>query len=171
MDLDEPGRSFFDKLSLGLARRGRRGEVVLVLRRPDGRLWLHSKSHYPAGIYRLMSGGIVKEEPALDAAKRECWEEAGLTIPIADCLGAVRYELRRNDESLRFISYFFIFDVNDAAPASQDPSERICDYRAIAPAELPAVAAALRNAPPTWRDWGYFRAVGHDFVAERLAHQ
>jgi len=171
VNMDGPAPSYFDKMRDGLARRGRRGEAVLILRRPDGRLWLHSKSHYPAGLYRLMTGGIVKEEPALDAARRECWEEAGLTAEIADCLGIVRYRLERAGESLPFISYFFVLDVNDAAPASQDPHERICAYRAVAPAELPAIAAALRHVPPAWRDWGRFRAIGHDFVAERLAHQ
>jgi 8-oxo-dGTP pyrophosphatase MutT (NUDIX family) len=167
VNMDGPGRGFFDEIRQGLQTKDRRGEVVLLLRRPDGRLWLHRKRVYPPAAYRLLSGGIQKNEPALDAAARECWEETGFVAPIVGCPGVLRYRLERAGASLRFISYFFVMDVSAAAPDPQDAGEQICSFRSIAPADLPGVAATLRSVPPDWQDWGIFRAIGHEFAWER----
>ncbi len=167
VNMDGPGRGFFEELREGLRKKNRRGEVVLLLRRPDGRLWLHRKRVYPPAAYRLLSGGIHRDEPALDAAARECLEETGFVAEVVGCPGVLRYRLERAGEALRFISYFFIMDVSDARPDPQDAGEQIVDFRAVAPAELPGVAATLRGVPPAWQDWGVFRAIGHEFVWER----
>ena len=54
-----------------LARRKRVAEVVLLLRRPNGRYLVHSKTFYPQGTFRLLSGGIKPGEDLLTAVKRE----------------------------------------------------------------------------------------------------
>ncbi|MEW5958361.1 MAG: hypothetical protein AB1801_11585, partial [Chloroflexota bacterium] len=43
----------------------RRGEVVMVVPTEQGDIWLHTKAFYPAGVYRLMTGGLeTGEKPA-----------------------------------------------------------------------------------------------------------
>jgi 8-oxo-dGTP pyrophosphatase MutT (NUDIX family) len=167
VNMNGPGHSFFEEIQAGLTK-GRRGEVVMVVRHRDGRLWLHTKSHYPPGVYRLMSGGIRCDEPALIALRRECREELGLAAAEpAGCFGILRYRLERNGAALPFISYFFLIEGGEHEPAVQDATEQITGFRLVWPDELPALAGALRAVPPEWQDWGVFRAVGHEFVAER----
>lgn len=165
--MDGPGHSFFEEIQAGLATKGRRGEVVMLIRHRDGRLWLHRKRQYPPGAYRLLSGGIQRDEPALAAAQRECWEETGIRAEPAACLGILRYRLQRAGATLRFISYFFLIEGGDAEPAPQDLGEQICSFQRVAPADLSLVAVRLREVPPDWQDWGQFRALGHEFVAEQ----
>ena len=94
LDMNHSNPSFFDELALGHAK-GRRGEVIMAIRHEDGRIWMHTKVFYPAGIYRLPSGGIEAREMALDAARREVWEEAGLCAEPLQCVGILRYLLAR----------------------------------------------------------------------------
>ena len=41
-------------------------------------IWVHTKPHYPAHIFRLPSGGVHWDEPVEDALLREVAEETGL---------------------------------------------------------------------------------------------
>jgi len=43
-------------------RKDCRGEVALFILRPSGNVILHTKDFYPAGIYRVPTGGIEREE-------------------------------------------------------------------------------------------------------------
>ncbi|MCS7179708.1 MAG: NUDIX domain-containing protein, partial [Anaerolineae bacterium] len=66
------GREFFGSARDSILNNGdREGEVVLLLRRADGSLLLHTKTFYPDGVYRLPSGGIRRGEKVLAAAARE----------------------------------------------------------------------------------------------------
>ena len=168
LDMSRSTPSFFDELAAGLTK-GRRGEVLLIIRHRDGRLWVHTKETYPAGVYRLPTGGIGEQEAAQEAARRELWEEAGLRAESCACTGILRYRLRRGDRSLPFISYLFDCAGGEQSPAPQDDGERISDFRLVSPADLPAIAHSLRQVgPPRWQDWGHFRALAHEFLAGLL---
>lgn len=144
----------------------RRGEVVLVIRRPNGRIILHTKSFYPADTYRLPSGGIRQGERVLDAMWREVQEETGLEIETEHFLGLLEYEFQHRDEKLPFVSYVFLMRERGGHLAPQDKSEEITTFREVSVDELAAVAEALRSLPDPWDDWGAFRALAHDFVAD-----
>jgi 8-oxo-dGTP diphosphatase len=168
LDMNRPGPSFFEELAGGFDR-GRRGEALLAIRYRDGRIWAHTKSVYPAGVYRLPSGGIGERETALEAARREVREEAGLYAEPADCVGILRYQLRRGERVIPFITYVFLFGGGDHMPAPQDVDEHISDFRLLSPADLPDMACALRQVQPArWQDWGHFRALAHDFLFAHL---
>ncbi len=143
----------------------RRGEVVLVIRRPNGRLILHTKSFYPADTYRLPSGGIRQGENVLDATWREVQEETGLEVELERFLGLLEYELQHRDEKLPFVSYVFLMRERGGHLAPQDESEQITAFREVSIDELAMVAEALRSLPAPWGDWGAFRALAHEFVA------
>jgi 8-oxo-dGTP pyrophosphatase MutT (NUDIX family) len=163
--MNGPDPSYFDELCKGPAK-GRRGEVVLVVCHADGTIWLHAKPFYPAGIYRLPTGGVHLGESAWEAAQRELWEELGLKGEPAQCLGLLRYEMFRRGRSLHFSSFVFRFDAGTAEPHPQDSAEPISSFQRVPPAELAKVARALTDLRGQWQDWGNFRAAVHEFVHE-----
>src|ERR687885_894377 len=67
--------------------RKRRGEVVLLVPRPDGRLVLHTKSFYPTAVFRLPSGGIRRGEKIEAAARRELYEGMGFSPELTRFVG------------------------------------------------------------------------------------
>lgn len=144
----------------------RRGEVVLVIRRPSGRVLLHTKGFYPPGTYRLPSGGVRWGEEVLSAVHREAREETGLDVEVERFLGLIEVEFRHADQALPFVSYVFLVREIGGELAPQDSEEEITAFREVPPEELEAVANELEALPEEWRDWGRFRALAHHFVSE-----
>ena len=115
-----------------------RGEVIPVFQRPEGQVLLHTKEFYPAGLYRLPSGGIRREESVLAALRREIWEETGLQAEVERFLGLLEYEFRLREEGLPpagggrrgaeppliFASYLFLLEETAAPPKPQDREEK-----------------------------------------------
>jgi 8-oxo-dGTP pyrophosphatase MutT (NUDIX family) len=121
----------------------RRGEVVLVVRRPDG-VVLHTKDYYPPGAYRLPSGGVKWGESVLHALHREAWEEMGLDVEAERFLGLLEYEFHCQEETIPFVSYVFLVMDNGGELTPQDEGEHILSFRQVPVAELAAVADSLR---------------------------
>lgn len=146
----------------------RRGEIVLAMPRPQGRVLVHTKDFYPPGSYRLLSGGIKKGEPVEAAAHREIHEETGLPLALLRWLGLVEYEFKRGGENAPFVSYVFLTEPTDRMPQLNDPGERISDFREVEWGELAGIADRLENLPEDWRDWGRYRAIPHRLVLDAL---
>ena len=164
----DAGPDFHRFMSRNAANRD--GEIVLAIRRPDGRLLLHTKPFYPPGTWRLPSGGVEWGETPDQAAQREIAEETGLPAQVTRLLGVVTYEVRSGTESpVSFASAIFLAAAPDLEPAQQDPGEQISGYRWVLVEELAAVAAQLNGLPSGWRAWGRFRAPAHLLVAAALA--
>jgi len=149
-------------------KSNRRGEVVLAIQRPDGQVLLHTKRFYPPGVFRLPSGGIYPGEAVLAGMAREAKEETGLDVAVERFVAVVEYEFHHSQRRLPFVSYVFVTRAGADNPAVQDPNEQISDFRYISPAGIRQVAAQLRALPPDWSDWGAFRALPHDLVADAL---
>jgi 8-oxo-dGTP pyrophosphatase MutT (NUDIX family) len=159
-----------DELSMWAeSARGRDGEVVLVLRRPDGRVLLHTKHFYPADTWRLPSGGVEPGESPQAAARREIAEETGLPPHMERLLGILTYEMQRAGERIPFGSYVFLVDVEGGRPAPRDAGEEISGFRWVLPEELEGVSAQLCGLARPWAGWGTFRSLPHSFVAGLLA--
>ena len=152
---------FFNDFVRSVRHRARRGEIVLLLRRADGHLLLHTKSFYPAGVFRLPSGGILPGESVLAAARREIHEETGLAPRALRPLGLISVTFRQGWHRRFFHSWLVLADV-EGDPRPGDAGERISDFRWVPSEALPSVAAQLRALPPDWADWGRFRALSHD---------
>ena len=167
-----------------LVDNGRRAEICYVMHRGDPQtgLLLHIKTFYPAGSYRLPTGGIHQGETVLETLAREIQEETGLTagtapdqVQVERCLGVVAYTFdhRSTATSHEFATYHFLVRMPaEAQLQPQDASERIGGWQWCPPADLGRVAARLDTVGqerPEWGDWGRFRALSHRFVMARLS--
>ncbi|MBE2231953.1 MAG: NUDIX hydrolase [Anaerolinea sp.] len=144
----------------------RRGEVVLLIQRPNGALLLHRKAHYAAEHFRLPTGGVNLVEPVLAAALRETTEETGLEVTVQRFLAVIEYTLHFDAIRLPFVSYLFHLHETGGQLHAND-GEAVA-FRDCAPAELPAIAATLRSIPGERGYWGRWRAVAHEVAAECL---
>ncbi len=152
---------FFDDFVRSLRHRARRGEVVLLLRRPDGHILLHNKSFYPVDVFRLLSGGILPGESVLEAARREIQEETSLAPRSLRPLGLLSVTFRQGRHRRFFYSWLVLADV-EGDPRPGDAGEQISGFHWAPPEALTEVAGQLRTLPPTWTDWGRFRALAHE---------
>jgi NAD+ diphosphatase len=145
----------------------RRGEVALLIERPDGRLLLHRKAHYAAEHFRLPTGGVNLDERVLDAALRETMEETGLTVAVRRFLAVIDYTLHFDPIRLPFVSY--IFHLRETGGQLSLDGGEVQAFSQCWPAELTAVAATLRSIPGQRGYWGRWRAVAHEVAAEAWA--
>lgn len=149
----------------------RRAEVVLVLPRPGGRLVLIRKPRYPAGIFRLPTGGVDPDEMVLAAAGREAYEETGLEVRPARVLGVVDWTFAHNGQEQAFASYLCLFPTTERPLEATDPDEDICGFKELSWHALGAIANRLKQLPPAWQSWGRQRAIPHELVMESLVAQ
>jgi len=149
-------------------RRQRSAEVVMVVRTVGGRFVIHTKSFYPSGVYRMMTGGIKLGEDLKEAARREALEEIGHDVTIERLLAVQRHVFECGDECLSFTSYLFLMAAEDKPFQATDTTEDIADYRHVPLVGLIKVAEQLESLPPDWIDWGRFRASAHRLAVEVL---
>lgn len=151
-----------------MVRKQRRGEVVMVVPNDHGQIWLHTKSFYPEGLFRLMTGGVEAGEEPQKAMLREVEEETGFDPIIDRCLAVVTYDLTHNGTTLPFVSYIFLSNPVSGFPQPIDPNEKITGFKAVPVDELPAIALQLRSLEDIFADWGVFRAIAHDLAWQQL---
>jgi 8-oxo-dGTP pyrophosphatase MutT (NUDIX family) len=172
----------------------RYGEVCMVVRRPNGKLISAKKTFYPAGAFRLLTGGVGHGEQIGAALLREVAEETGLDIVVRRFLAVIEYQLRGMGDGgwgigdgfpnpqlptpipHRFATFAFLLDEIGGELQAHDPGERIEAFRELHVTDLPALAETLEHVPDThdheiegsWRDWGRFRAVAHRIIYAAL---
>ncbi len=146
----------------------RKAEVVLALRRPDETFAVQTKSFYPAGVYRLMTGGIKGGENLADAVRREAWEETSQQVSIERFLATIESRFECDSEVISFTSYLFLVSTGGSELVPADESEGITDYQFVTLGELVAVADGLSSLEHDWMDWGRFRAAPHRLLVELI---
>lgn len=152
-----------------MSHKKRRGEVVMLIPNEHNHFWLHTKSFYPSGVYRLMTGGLETGEKPAEALRREVLEETGFKVKIQGCLAVITYSLQANQVNLPFVSYVFLTTPTKGLPQSTDPGEDIAHFQAVPRAGLPQVAQQLRSISGHFADWGLFRAAAHQVAYEQLS--
>lgn len=146
--------------------RTRRGEVLFLLPRPGG-LLVHRKRHYPAGVWRLLTGGVELGEGVLDALRREVREEVGYTPQPRRFVALVTYEFVHRESTLSFVTYMFLMSYSQH-PLVLGADGEVAETREVPLDELAHIAHTLRALPGEWADWGRFRAVVHSLAATLL---
>lgn len=145
----------------------RRGEIILVVPRKNGRVLLHTKPHYPDDLYRLPTGGVHRGEDAADAARREAYEEIGFVPRELKLLGVLENVFWIAEQRVVYPSFVFQTSAYLAAPKPTDTQEIISGFREADAVELRAAALHLSSLPRDWREWGKFRAPPHEWLAAR----
>jgi NAD+ diphosphatase len=172
----------------------RYGEVCMVVRRPSGKLITAKKTFYPAGAFRLLTGGVGHGELIAAALVREVAEETGLDVAVRRFLAVIEYRLGKLETGgwrlgdgltslqppasscSKFATFAFLLDEIGGTLHAHDTSERIEAFGELAVADLLALAETLAQVPDirddqiggSWRDWGRFRAVAHRVIYTAL---
>lgn len=144
------------------------GEVVMIFRRPGGKVLLSTKSFYLKDIYRLPTGSIEKGEKPEDALKREIYEETGFRMETWEKIGEIHWMFSHGQQTGEYFSHVYVMPESTAEPVCMDKKERISGYIEVDVAELPGVCDRLMRLPARWRDWGEFRGLVHTYVHKRL---
>jgi ADP-ribose pyrophosphatase YjhB (NUDIX family) len=143
--------------------RGRRSEVAMAIRRPSGGILLQTKAFYPAGTFRLPTGGIKEGEDVEHALLREVHEESNLDVEIERLVAVVDHAAPQKKTPFR--SYMFLLREVGGTLKVNDPDEQISGWDERDVAGLASAARDLRNLEGTWRRWGQFRAVVLEVLA------
>ncbi len=149
-------------------RGNRRAEVVFAIQDPCGKLWLHTKAHYPQNLFRLPSGGINFTEDVEAALFREIGEETGLATSVDRFVGVLEYFFHNGAAVAPFASYVFLLHSEGGNPCPND-DEGITAFRLIDPNQLPVVARELRRLPAGRNVWGAWRALAMDMIYDAMA--
>ncbi|MBI1879046.1 MAG: NUDIX hydrolase [Chloroflexi bacterium] len=149
-------------------KKPRRGEVVMLVPNEQRHIWLHTKSFYPQGVYRLMTGGLDPGEAPHQALRREVKEETGFKVKVQRCLGVITYTLSTQGVEVPFVSYVFATTPTKGLPQPTDPAEAITHFQAVPISVLAETARQLRSLTGEFADWGVFRAVAHEVACAQL---
>lgn len=141
-------------------------DVLLVLISPENKVLLHEKSYYPHNTFRLLTGGVEKDESVQQAAQRELEEELGiLTAEEFSILCTVRYFYLAR---ICFTTFAVIKRLSPAEVLNIRPDEegeKISRLKWLQIEDLPDVINQLENElPGTLKAWGQFRADQHKAV-------
>lgn len=160
-----------------IRRKDRFGEVLMAVRRPNGKLLVAIKTFYPRGAYRLPTGGIHHGEAIHDALLRETKEETGLETVVRRYLASIAYRGRSSPTAPPlFHTFAFLLDELSGTLGALDTDEQIEDWREMSLPEVRAQAGVLESLTTegkkgiggSWAEWGRFRAIAHHAVADAL---
>jgi len=136
----------------------RRGEVGFLLKRKNDKYVVVRSKKYPKYVYRIPTGGIRFSESALDALYREVKEELGVEFEIDTFKGIIEYEIKYQDEIIKFYSYLFGINEISGNLIEDATEDEISDYKEIGIKELKDMASRLINVEGAWKDWCGFRS-------------
>jgi kynurenine formamidase/ADP-ribose pyrophosphatase YjhB (NUDIX family) len=141
----------------------RRGEVVfgLLRRGPrDERMVTTRMAGYPAGVFRVPSGGVQPGEAVIDALWREVAEELNVPFRVAAYAGKTDFVFSDGGgEEFVFPSYCFLLEqTGDRSARPRSDGGEIAAWREMEIEQVVAQAAVLAGLSGEWADWGKYRA-------------
>ncbi len=145
---------------------GRRSEVAMAIRRPTGGILLQTKAFYPAGTFRLPTGGIKEGEDVEHALLREVHEESNLDVEIERLVAVIDHAVLGGKTPFR--SYMFLLRETGGTLKVNDPDEQISGWDERDVVGLARAARDLRGLDGTWRRWGRFRAVALEVLLDAV---
>lgn len=157
VDLTFNNKKFFQNFKKNL-NTDRRGEVVFLVERKNGKKIVIKSGKYPKGVYRIPSGGIGFEEKAIDALSREMKEELGIDFKIQSFLGLVEYKINYKNEALKFYSYLFLLKEVSGVLIEDATEDEITEYLEVDDKRLVQIGEKMGEIRGGWHDWCQFRS-------------
>ena len=139
-------------------------EVAFAVQRKNGKFIVIRTEFYPDGVYRIPTGGVQFGEDIIHALRRESAEELGLTVEMKRFLGAVRYHISCEGESLSFASFVFWLRETGGEILTDATEDEICEYIEADTDKLSEIAENLRTNTSNWHDWCSFRVQTTAFI-------
>jgi len=165
--LDFTSRKFFAEFKHRI-RVERHAEVAFAVERKNGKIIVIRTNFYPAGIYRIPTGGINFGEDVVSALNREIAEELGVKIEVKRFLGAVKYHINYKDEKLNFYSFVFWLKELSGEILADAIEDEICEFIEVDHAELVAICNNLNSNTSRWKDWCSFRVQTTQFILDYI---
>ena len=142
---------------------GRRGDVVfgLLRRGPRGERMVTARmAEYPAGVFRVPSGGIQPGETVIDALWREVAEELNVPFRVAAYAGKTDFVFSDGEGAETALpSYCFLLEqIGGRSARPHTDGGEIAAWREMEIEQVVAQAAALAGLSGAWADWGKYRA-------------
>ncbi len=109
-------------LILHAARRQRSHDVTLFIPRGD-ELAVIQKPGYPPGVWRVPSGGVMRDEKFEEGAAREAWEETGLSAELMRYVLRARVEFTYGPDTLVWHTHAFEMSYLGGEPHPVDTKE------------------------------------------------
>jgi 8-oxo-dGTP pyrophosphatase MutT (NUDIX family) len=157
-DLEIPYESrHFWRRARDLVSKDRFGEVVFGVERPNGKIIAVSSPEYPAGVFRIPTGGIFYGEDILDAVKREVREELGLIASVRHFAGVLRIRFTHGGDAVPFYSFLFHLKEESGNLLTDATDDEVSEVMEAGPEDLDRMADNLLHIREEWRDWGRFR--------------
>lgn len=139
-------------------RAGREHDVTMLIRRGDD-LAVVRKPSYPPQVFRPPSGGIEPHESIETGARREAYEETGLTIRLRVYLvraHVVFDPTNQTDETIAWTTHVFLAEWLDGEPHAVDTKEIEEARWASSKEVVTTLQCALDTAPTAglrYRGW------------------
>lgn len=159
--------SFFNKIKRTV-ESDRRGEVVFCVIRPNNKIVSITCKEYPAGVFRIPTGGIGHEENIIDAVYRETKEELGLDVEIEKFIGVLKIMFEHNAKSVNFYSYLFILREKGGRLLLDAIDDEVSEVKEVDLEELKVIVENLNNIKGKWVDWGKFRYTTTNAILQYL---
>ncbi len=157
VDLIFSNKKFFQNFKKNL-NTDRRGEVVFLVERKNGKKIVIRTAKYPKGVYRIPSGGIRFEEKANEALCREMKEELGINFSIQSFLGLIEYKISYKEDALKFYSYLFLLKEISGKLIEDATEDEIKEYLEADDDKLFQIGRRMQEIRGSWFDWCQFRA-------------
>lgn len=160
-----------------VAKRGR--HALILLENAAGHYLLGAKDIYPAGIFRIIGGGIEAGEEPLPAAARELKEETGLEVGLDQLkhLSTITAEIdeKSTGKHYTFVTDLYLVNVgNNTLTASDD----IQGLHELTTGDIQDLVHRYQSLPKeidpdkgfAWYDYGQLYGAIHQIALDTLAH-
>lgn len=163
----------------------REKQALILLVNGQGNFILGQKNHYPAGISRLIGGGIENTEDPQTGAAREVQEEIGISIPSHDLkpLAHIRASIflespkspQPATDPIHFESFIYLLEIGDAQLKPDSDLDELLELTEEEFQDLIKKYSQLETTiqPPatfSWHDYGQYFALVHEVALAEYKH-
>jgi 8-oxo-dGTP pyrophosphatase MutT (NUDIX family) len=158
----------------------RQRHALILVGDERGNFYLSRKKHYPAGISRLLGGGLEGEEDPHVGAARELNEETQITVDLSKlhALAEIQAELHvPHHETTYFTPYLYYYQLSDQ---EMIPSDDVDEIITVTLAEYEALIETYAHLSPkvensahqsfAWADYGKLFGPIHQVALEEAGN-